>query len=154
MFRTTARCLTRRTAERFARALSLALVAVFAAACNLARTADIPPTLDPARVPTLPPQATIGVLPGAPTLPAANDPLASGCPAPPPGWVAYTVQNGDSLGALAVAVGIGISELATTNCLENPDALFSGQTIYLPILPPGFAPNPTPLPGLGGLPGG
>ncbi len=55
----------------------------------------------------------------------------SGCPIPP-GWFEYTIAAGDSLGLLAEATGTTITDLQTQNCLENPDAIFSGQIIYLP----------------------
>jgi LysM repeat protein len=106
-------------------------------ACNLTRTA---PT--PTAGPTSPPQATSI----APTLFASITPLPGGggvvatqppnqnCP-PPTGWIQYTIEAGDSLGALAEATGSSLQDLINANCLSNPDTLFTGQLIYLPRSP-------------------
>jgi LysM repeat protein len=51
---------------------------------------------------------------------------------PPAGWVAYTVQNGDSLGVLAQQTNVTAQQIATANCLANPDVIEAGQVIYLP----------------------
>lgn len=109
--------------------------------CNLARTAPTatfsPPTDVPANQPIVTP------LPGAPTLAGVGDPVEAGCPPPPPGWLLYVIQDGDSIGGLAAAVGLSVDELTGSNCIANPDEIFSGQEIYLPIYPDGFNPNPT-----------
>lgn len=118
------------------RAIVLLLLALAAAACNLSRTL---PTATPA--PVTPPAVTSGP---APTLFASITPLANGtfptqlppgnC-TPPANWVQYTVEVGDSLGALAEATGTTLQNLITANCLTDPDTLFTGQVIYLPRSP-------------------
>ncbi|MGQ9908438.1 MAG: LysM peptidoglycan-binding domain-containing protein [Candidatus Flexifilum sp.] len=56
------------------------------------------------------------------------------CP-PPPGWIPYAVQAGDSLGLLAMQTNSSIGELVTANCLADPDQIYSGQVLFLPRQP-------------------
>jgi LasA protease len=44
----------------------------------------------------------------------------------------YTVQSGDSLGALAQRYGVSLSALIQTNSLENPDLLEIGTRLTIP----------------------
>jgi LysM repeat protein len=113
--------------------------ALFALACNLTTT---PPT------PTARPvQPTPTNFSGAPTLFASITPLpglgggvsptqapSSTCP-PPPNWIQYTVEAGDSITALANATSTSIQDIVNANCLSDPDTLFTGQVIYLPRSP-------------------
>lgn len=115
--------------------------ALFALACNLTTT---PPT------PTArPAQPTPTGFAAAPTLFASITPLPglgggggisptqppnSSCPMPP-NWIQYTVEAGDSIGALADATGTTIQDIVNANCLTDPDTLFTGQVIYLPRSP-------------------
>lgn len=62
-----------------------------------------------------------------------TDSLA-GC-APPPGWVFYTVQPGDTLSAIGRLFGVSVLELQLANCIESPDYIRSGQRIYVPNVP-------------------
>lgn len=119
------------------------LLALTLVGCNLSRIEPTLPSLPPSN--NAPPMfvPTITLPPGAPPLPDVNTPLENGCAAPPPGWVVYMLQNGDSLGSLGAAVGRTVEELAVSNCITNADALFAGETIYLPIYPSGYNPNPT-----------
>ena len=54
---------------------------------------------------------------------------------PLPGWVAYRVQPGDNLFRLSLAVHVSVQELIFANCLSN-DEIITGQTLFLPFLPP------------------
>lgn len=103
-------------------------------ACNLTTVQQVPtaqPTPVPLVLPTTPPLA-----PDLLSVTSSSNPLTtSTCALTPPTWVAYTVQPGDSLGALSVAVDTPLQELVTNNCLENADQLFADQIIYLPRLP-------------------
>ena len=120
----------------------LALIGVlFAVACNLTTT---PPT------PTARPETPTATRPGAPTLFASITPLVNGggssggvivtsappanCP-PPNGWVQYQVEAGNSLSGLADATGTTLQTLIQANCLADPDTLYTGQIIYLPMSP-------------------
>lgn len=113
------------------------LGALLLSACNLSRT---PPTLV---LPT--PASPFPITPGVPTLfpsvtpftfvpPGVTPQPATVCP-PPVGWIPYVVEPGDTLSLLAQALDTTAFELAAANCLASPDALFAGQTIYLPRTP-------------------
>ena len=85
-------------------------------------------------------------LPGSPspTLPSSPAPEASSC-GPPAGWVQYTVQSGDSLYGLSVAVGASLDQLRDANCLVVGGLIYTGQRLYLPRLPVATAtPSRTP----------
>jgi hypothetical protein len=97
---------------------------------NIPRTPTPPPTPIPLILPTTPPI----IQPGTVITPVGGG-NASTCPFTPPTWVAYTVRNGDSLGAISVAVDTALSELVTNNCLTDANSIFVDQVIYLPRLP-------------------
>lgn len=85
----------------------------------------------------IPPAATFYIFPtltNAPTLTPFPIFTLSRC-LPPPGWTQYTIEGGDSIGALAEATGVTIQDIVNANCLSDPDTLFSGQVIYLPRSP-------------------
>ncbi|MBK7779976.1 MAG: LysM peptidoglycan-binding domain-containing protein [Ardenticatenia bacterium] len=65
---------------------------------------------------------------GLPLPPVA--PWQPGCAAPA-GWWAYTVQAGDTLGALAMRTGSSVASLAAANCLAG-DAIRAGQGLFVP----------------------
>lgn len=103
---------------------------------NVPPTATPQPTPVPLLLPTTPPV----IAPGAVLTPVGGattgttGSLAT-CPLTPPTWVAYTVQPGDSLGAISVAVDTPLQDLVTNNCLQDANSLFADQVIYLPRLP-------------------
>ena len=123
----------RRTAFGWA----LAGLAVTMMACNLTRATPTPtpgPTLaptattDPNLIPSVTPigAATATPPPGTPTI----------CPIPV-GWFPYIVQAGDTLTDIATRSSSTVQELVTRNCLASADAIFVGQTLYVPVqLPP------------------
>ncbi|MBK8027333.1 MAG: LysM peptidoglycan-binding domain-containing protein [Chloroflexi bacterium] len=134
------KAIAKRPGRRF---WSVVFLTLLTAACNLTRTAPLPlQTPLPATLAftgvnrTLFPSITpIDLNPptlGAPTLASSGD-----CPAPPQGWIPYVVQEGDTLGDLALTTGMPTSELARVNCLIEPNALFAGQTLFLPLEPVG-----------------
>lgn len=51
---------------------------------------------------------------------------------PPPGWVFYTVQPGDTLFHIGLAFGVSVSELQFANCLGSSTLLRAGQRIFVP----------------------
>jgi LysM repeat protein len=53
----------------------------------------------------------------------------------PSGWVAYTVQTGDTLSLLAEGTGSTMQDLMNANCLANADVIQAGQVLYLPRTP-------------------
>jgi LysM repeat protein len=64
-------------------------------------------------------------------------------PAPPSGWVVYTVVDGDYLFNLALATNTTVEQLQAVNCLTTP-GLGIGKRLWLPALPP--TPTPTSIP--------
>lgn len=52
---------------------------------------------------------------------------------PPPGWVRYIVQPGNTMYSLSQAYGVSIAQLQFANCMpSNQYSLSSGQTIWVP----------------------
>ena len=66
---------------------------------------------------------------------------------PPPGWVQYVVQPGDTLTSLAARTGTTVNAVAQANCLTRY-VVRAGQVVWLPFLPPPPPPTATPLPTL------
>jgi hypothetical protein len=104
-------------------------------ACNLTnvpRTPTPQPTAVPLILPTTPPI----IAPGTIITPVGGGVSPSStCPFTPTTWIAYTVQPGDSIGALSIAVDTPMQDLVTNNCLQDANSLFADQVIYLPRLP-------------------
>jgi len=122
-----------------------------------AATATIlPPPLAPTFTPVPEGAATATATATPPTpLPSPTPvvvtlpPLPQVC-TPPYGWVAYTVQVGDTLNELAYRYRAGVSLLMQANCLDN-QVVYPGQLIFLP--PVVFTPTPPPPPPCGPPPG-
>ena len=52
---------------------------------------------------------------------------------PPPGWVRYIVQSGNTLFSLSQAYGVSLSQLQFANCMAaNQYYLYAGQTLWVP----------------------
>ena len=71
---------------------------------------------------------------------------------PPPGWVLFTIRQGDSLSGLAEQANIPVETLLEVNCLPN-DLLSVGQQVSVPAAslprtatPSGAATDPPPPP--------
>lgn len=68
------------------------------------------------------------------------------------GLVPYQVQAGDTLFSIATRFGMTTADLAWRNCIEDPDRIIVGQTLYvMPTYTPTYNP---PAPGNGGAPNG
>ncbi len=66
---------------------------------------------------------------------------------PPPGWVLYTVQRGDTLYALSVAFGVTVPQLQNANCLGSSTYIQAGQQLFVPNVPTNTPPaSQTPTP--------
>lgn len=63
---------------------------------------------------------------------------------PSPTPVTYTVQSGDTLGAIAAELEIPIENLMAANGLTDPDALTVGQVLIVPSLQAGLISTPAP----------
>ncbi len=68
-------------------------------------------------------------------------------PTPTPIPLAYTVQEGDTLSAIAQRYGITVEEIVSANGLPNPDVLNIGQQLVIPghfVTPTPAAPTEVP----------
>ena len=50
----------------------------------------------------------------------------------PNGWVAYTIQSGETIAIIASQYGLTVQQLAAANCMQNPDLIYAGQVIAVP----------------------
>jgi LysM repeat protein len=50
-------------------------------------------------------------------------------------WPQYMVFPGDTLGFIAEATNSTIAQLTAANCLANPELIYVGQLLYVPVLP-------------------
>ncbi len=115
--------------------LRLGLVALLTAslACNLYSMSNPRPT--PTR-PANDNSATSVVLePTFQSTPQGASPTTSGC-APRTDWPTMTIGEGDTLSSIAARVGSTVDALVAANCLTDPNAIVSGQTLYVPVAPP------------------
>lgn len=78
---------------------------------------------------TVTPQPTIS--PSPTVLPPTLTPTPC---SPPPQWVRYTVQAGDTLFSVAAQVNLTQDNVIPANCLTSSD-LTVGQVLYLPSIP-------------------
>ena len=88
---------------------------------------------------------TQNLIPGmvlyVPTPPTATPKETCG---PPPGWLFYTVQFGDTLSSISQMVGASIFELQLANCMVGQTNLRAGQRLYVPFVPASaWTPTPT-----------
>ncbi|MBN2390631.1 MAG: LysM peptidoglycan-binding domain-containing protein [Anaerolineae bacterium] len=127
---------------------------------TLASTLPLPssatPTPEPlSATPTPTSTPTLTSLPSATStsLPMAGTPEPEApCDSPPPGWVIYTIQPGDTIYSLARNTGTTIEALAQANCIQDVTKIYAGQKLYVPklpptpTLPPPPSPKPTPVP--------
>jgi len=104
------------------RVLGACGLALLLAACGGSKTA---PTPTPTTV-------------AAPTSSAPPAPA----PTPTPAHATYTVQKGDTLGAIAARNHTSVAEIAQLNNLADPNKLAVGQKLILPA-PSSAAPSPS-----------
>lgn len=64
---------------------------------------------------------------------------------PPPGWIRYIVQPGDTLWNLSVRLGTSMEAIRRANCMTDY-TIRVGQPLYLPAYPPPLSPTPTRTP--------
>jgi LysM repeat protein len=79
--------------------------------------------------------------PEAPTQTAAPTPT----PTPAPAQQVYVVQQGDTLGAIAVRFGTTVAAIVEASGLDDPDRLAIGDELVIPVAP-GVGPEPTATP--------
>ncbi|MEP7286294.1 MAG: LysM peptidoglycan-binding domain-containing protein [Chloroflexota bacterium] len=94
------------------------------------------PNLPPAYAPTYPGQ-TNGQSANSPTAQPGSAPSAgilqpNGQCIAPNGWIAYTIQAGETLATIAQNYNLTTEQLAAANCLTNPDLIYEGQVVAVP----------------------
>lgn len=77
-----------------------------------------------------------------PTATASATVEAPSC-GPPPGWVIYVVQRGDTLFRLSLRYNVSMAQLMQANCLSSV-SIFAGQTLFVPFHAPVNTPPPQP----------
>lgn len=92
-------------------------------------TAYAPTIFVPGQPPSAVPSVGVTAPPGAP---GAGVVSSGGQCIVPNGWVAYTVQAGDTLAAIAASYNLTVDQLAAANCLQDPDLIYEGQVLAVP----------------------
>lgn len=59
-------------------------------------------------------------------------------------WFVYVVAPGETLGRIAARAGTSAAALASANCLANPDVIYAGQLLRVPVILPVITPTWTP----------
>jgi len=98
----------------------------------------LPSEMPAAYAPTYPPQAQpqLRVLPGeTQTLVPVGIVGAGGQCNVPSGWVAYTIQAGETLAVIAQRYNLTAEQIAAANCLQNPDLIYEAQELAVPGTP-------------------
>jgi LysM repeat protein len=67
-----------------------------------------------------------------PTVLVIGTPTVHGECSLPQGWTTYTVQPGDTLFRIALAVHSTVGELRNANCLQNVDNIIAGTNLFVP----------------------
>ena len=122
----------------FIRQLALGLVTALASsalvlgALSLASAEGIlnytpTPTITSTPRPTQPGEMTDTPQPTPTSIPPTD------CP-PPPGWISYILQPGDTLDSLSILYNISVDQIMQANCLRSTDVK-TGSNVYLPPLP-------------------
>lgn len=97
---------------------------VFPTSTPLTPTATLAASLTPS------PSPTGGAVQPVGTLPAT----LTNC-TPQRSWPQYMVAAGDTLGYIALATNSTVEQLRVANCLANPELIYVGQLLYVPVLP-------------------
>lgn len=77
----------------------------------------------------------VAASPTPPSLPTATVSATPCISEPPANWVAYSVQAGDTLSAIAARTGESTTYIAAVNCLPAPNEILAGASIYVPPAP-------------------
>jgi LysM repeat protein len=98
--------------------------------------------------PDTPPTATLDAL----SFVASVVPTRTLTPQPTVTPVTYTVQSGDTMGDIALELGVSIDALMRANHLTNPDTLAAGQVLLVPVTPGAESPSSGRTTPAGGTP--
>lgn len=79
--------------------------------------------------------------PAATLAPVATvEPSPSPAPSPTPEPLLHIVQEGETLGAIAIAYGVSLEALVAANGIGDPNLIHAGQVLLIPELTPGPPP--------------
>ena len=86
------------------------------------------------------------IIPGgiAPTATPTATPTAGPTTPPPTGTISYVVQSGDTLGRIALRYGTTIQAIMSANGLTNPNLIYVGQVLTIPVGSGGGTATPPP----------
>jgi LysM repeat protein len=84
-----------------------------------------------------------------PTEPPPTEPPPTEPPPtePPPSTCTYTVQRGDTLGAIATRFNTTVQAISAANNISNPNLIYAGQVLTIPGCEGGAPPPAPPPPG-------
>lgn len=118
----------------------LLIATIFLAACAQAPNTSAAPTETAFVLPTVSqPASTISATPNIVTVTPTAIPTATPTLVPtaiPTANGTFTVQAGETLGEIAAKFGIPFGYLAEENNIANPDLIYVGQVLIIPIWPP------------------
>ena len=83
---------------------------------------------------TLPPTSTPIIAVDTPTATSTNTLVPVVCQ-PPAGWIAITIQSGDTVEGIAASYRIPRDQLLASNCLIGNESLIVGKSIFVPPAP-------------------
>jgi LysM repeat protein len=86
------------------------------------------PTAEPTPTPTPSPTPSPTPVPATPV----PTPIPTAAPPPPPAQQTYTVQQGDTLAAIAQRFGTTTTAIQQANGIEDPNEIFIGQVLVIP----------------------
>ncbi|MBI3172703.1 MAG: LysM peptidoglycan-binding domain-containing protein [Chloroflexi bacterium] len=115
----------------------LLLLALFLTACV--------PQADPTPAPVSPLSPYSTTTP-APAVPWTSGLVTASAPLPSPTPFVYTVQQGDTLGSIALKFGVSINDLQAANPEISPNSMSVGQVLQIPSDPENPSGEPTPQP--------
>lgn len=82
----------------------------------------------------------------APAVPWTSGLVTASAPLPSPTPFVYTVQQGDTLGSIALKFGVSINNLQAANPEISPNSMSVGQVLQIPSDPENPSGEPTPQP--------
>lgn len=82
----------------------------------------------------------------APVVPWTSGLVTASAPLPSPTPFVYTVQQGDTLGSIALKFGVSINDLQAANPDVSPNSMSVGQVLQIPSDPENPSGEPTPQP--------
>ena len=82
----------------------------------------------------------------APAVPWTSGLVTASAPLPSPTPFVYTVQQGDTLGSIALKFGVSINDLQAANPEISPNSMSVGQVLQIPSNPENPSGEPTPQP--------